>query len=757
MAEYDDVVGALKYIDPKELNYQEWLEIGMAIKAGGQPVELWDEWSANDPDRYHYGECARKWKSFNDEGITASTLFKRAHDNGYQSEYRSYDNQPARALDYDSVIGEDTGAIIDLTWTEREEFREPVTETWDYKKDTIDYLKAVFRENEYVGYVMEAYQDDKDGKWKPNSKGNYARTAGQIVKELEKKPFNEVFGDYNKDAGIWIRFNPLDGTGVKNDNVTKFRYALVESDTMDLGMQTAIIKKLQLPCAALVYSGSKSVHAIVHIDANDIEEYKKRVDNLYSICQKNGLKIDQQNKNPSRLSRLPGVLRGNHKQFLIDTNIGLATYLEWEEYIDSISDDLPDPESLDEVWDTVPDLAPELIEGVLRQGHKFLIAGPSKAGKSFALIELCIAIAEGSEWLGMKCAQGKVLYVNLELDRASCLHRFQDVYDQLGYKKPTKRNIVVWNLRGKSCPMDKLAPKLIRRAQKDNYMAVVIDPIYKVITGDENSAEQMSKFCNQFDKVATELNCAVIYCHHHSKGVQSAKRSMDRASGSGVFARDPDAMMDIIELPVPEVIQNRHKQDMIGIAYGNVIRRYNRDYFNHIDKDDFTDAQKMFAHVKKALGKTFSEDWILSEASKAENEALQHTAWRLEFTLREFPNPGKRNVWFEYPIHMGDDRLLKDLEPETELPPWQRAEKARKSPERKKEIKQSQLEIAFANVVGEGTDRVKLDDLMNQLNISKRTLQRRIEESNGRFTIEKVEGTKQYEVQIHEDYEAENS
>lgn len=66
--------------------------------------------------------------------------------------------------------------------------------------------------------------------------------------------------------------------------------------------------------------------------------------------------------------------------------------------------------------------------------------------------------------------------------------------------------------------MDKLAPRLIRRAAKKGYLAVVLDPIYKVITGDENSADQMAKFCNQFDLVCRELDCAVIYCHHHSKG-----------------------------------------------------------------------------------------------------------------------------------------------------------------------------------------------------------------------------------------------
>ena len=142
------------------------------------------------------------------------------------------------------------------------------------------------------------------------------------------------------------------------------------------------------------------------------------------------------------------------------------------------------------------------------------------------------------------------MYVNLELDRASCLHRFRDVYRALQLPTDNLGNIDIWNLRGKAIPMDKLAPRLIMRAANKKYMAVIIDPIYKVITGDENSADQMAHFCNQFDKICTELGCAVIYCHHHSKGNQGFKKSMDRASGSGVFARDPDAMLDMIQLRV---------------------------------------------------------------------------------------------------------------------------------------------------------------------------------------------------------------
>ena len=299
-------------------------------------------------------------------------------------------------------------------------------------------MELLFEAGENVGYVTESWE--KDGKYLPN-KGAWDRTAGQLIEALSKcgGDIGSVLGDYRKEAGAWIRFNPLDGKGCKNENVTDFRYALVESDAMEIDQQNAIIRELELPVACLVHSGGKSLHAIVRVDAGSYDEYRKRVNYLYDICKKNGLKIDSQNRNPSRLSRMPGIVRNGNKQFLVDTNIGKESWAEWQEWVESVNDDLPEPENLTDTWDDLPALAEPLIEGVLRQGHKMLLAGPSKAGKSYALIELCIAIAEGKKWLGWKCTQGKILYVNLELDRASCLHRFKDVYLSLIHiSEPTR-------------------------------------------------------------------------------------------------------------------------------------------------------------------------------------------------------------------------------------------------------------------------------------------------------------------------------
>ena len=254
--------------------------------------------------------------------------------------------------------------MVDSNWVEDKEVQEP--SKWTPAGELIRYLETLFEAGENVGYVVKSWQ--KDEKWLPADKGAYDRTAGELIEALSTcgGDIGKVLGDYNKEAGAWIRFNPLDGKGVRNENVTEYRYALVESDSMEIGKQHALIRELELPVACLVHSGRKSLHAIVHIDAADYGEYRKRVDYLYNICRKNGLEIDQQNRNPSRLSRMPGIMRADQKQFLVDTNIGKGSWEEWKEWIESVHDDLPDPENLEDVWGHMPQLAPCLIEGVLR-------------------------------------------------------------------------------------------------------------------------------------------------------------------------------------------------------------------------------------------------------------------------------------------------------------------------------------------------------------------------------------------------------
>ncbi len=55
-----------------------------------------------------------------------------------------------------------------------------------------------------------------------------------------------------------------------------------------------------------------------------------------------------------------------------------------------------------------------LVEGLIGERSIVLIWGPSTVGKSFLIISLCAAIAQGILWFGYKCLTGSVLYVALE-------------------------------------------------------------------------------------------------------------------------------------------------------------------------------------------------------------------------------------------------------------------------------------------------------------------------------------------------------
>lgn len=727
MEHENDIKEALDFISPAALTYEEWLMVGMGLKEAGLPVAVWEQWSARDGGRYHKGECIKKWESFHGSSkpVTQSSIFQLAYEHGWSG--------PAgHALDWgdELTVGPQQPALVDPRWVEEQELHLP--DTWEPAQQLKRYLQALFEPDEYVAYVTESFM--AADRRRP-AKGCWDRTAGQLIEELDAcgGDVGKVMGDCDPEIGAWICFNPVDGTGRKDANVTSYRYALVECDNMEPGKQLAAIHQMELPCAALVYSGGKSIHAIVRVNAPDYAEYRKRVDHLYAICQKNGLTLDQQNRNPSRLSRMPGILRAGQKQALLETNVGKSCWEDWCDWVEACTDDLPDTECLADDWDDLPPLADALISGVLRQGHKMLLAGPSKAGKSFALIELCIAIAEGKTWLGrFSCAQGKVLYINLELDRPSCLHRFKDVYTAMGLAPDNLRNIDIWNLRGASVPMDKLAPKLIRRAGKKGYTAVILDPIYKVITGDENSADQMAKFCNQFDVVCRALDCAVIYCHHHSKGAQGGKRSMDRASGSGVFARDPDAMLDMTELTITDAIREQlHNKAACRVIKAMLNKRGHADAYG---PDDALSKSRMLTIAKEKLGLADLRA-IDAEVAAAQKKADSMTAWRIEGTLREFASFAPVNLWFDYPVHKPDSGLLEDLQPDSDFRTlgakgasrrW--GDKAKQSKDRKAE-----LDTAFEACMMDG--EVTVYSLGEYMDLKPRTVKNRLKE-DGRFWID---------------------
>lgn len=123
--------------------------------------------------------------------------------------------------------------------------------------------------------------------------------------------------------------NPLTGQeGQRNDgkpsfrcaeSVRRHRYALVEFDAMPLEEQCAfwagVIATGTLPLRSLVYSGNKSLHGLIEIDAPDRAQWDKRMEILlYATCPPNAPKdrqADRACRDPNRMTRLAGSWRSD--------------------------------------------------------------------------------------------------------------------------------------------------------------------------------------------------------------------------------------------------------------------------------------------------------------------------------------------------------------------------------------------------------------------------------------------------------------
>jgi len=155
----------------------------------------------------------------------------------------------------------------------------------------------------------------------------------------------------------------------------------------------------------------------------------------------------------------------------------------------------------------------ELIgQGILIENSKLVLYGAFKAGKSTLL-----------QYIGMCCAGGLCLwgnphfktqccvvcYLQLEMPHKAFLKRLR--YSSLSQIPEVATNLYItsepWLKLDKPEGIDMLTNAL--NAVKPEIL--IIDPLYKTISGSENSVEDLSKAFDNLDILLNEFNCALMF------------------------------------------------------------------------------------------------------------------------------------------------------------------------------------------------------------------------------------------------------
>jgi len=397
----------------------------------------------------------------------------------------------------------------------------------DPAADLRGWLAALFQPEDRVNYVVSAFKDE-DGKWKPRGMG-VTRTRADIEADLaryERKGhtgealLRYVLGDWEPEAGVWARINPMDGAGSTNSNVVRLDHVLVEGDEQEIGRQLAVIRSLRLPCSAVVHSGGKSVHAVVRVLAGaDKAVYAERVQALFAACEAAGLKVDSKCRNSSRLSRMPGPSRAGRPQYLVSGPCGAESWNAWlaEREDSEFSARVCGPS---ELAVRPPDDSLVGDRFLCRQGSWLLVA-QSGVGKSVFAIQAAMSFAMGREVFGLRVARPlKQLMIQAENNAGDMHEAFTGILRGLN---PGEGELAALdaNFRTVHCSrytgsrFCQFVAHLCRTHRPD---IVWIDPLLSYLGGEISKMEDCTRFLqNTLQPVIEDADCGLVVVHHTGK------------------------------------------------------------------------------------------------------------------------------------------------------------------------------------------------------------------------------------------------
>lgn len=188
-----------------------------------------------------------------------------------------------------------------------------------------------------------------------------------------------------------------------------------------------------------------------------------------------------------------------------------------------------------------------ILTGLLDAGSKMLIAGPSKARKSFFVLELAARLAVGSpEFIDIGIpGPRRVLCIQPEIAAAHYQRRLARVVrailgDDADPRQYLADRMKILNCRGADMWAALARGCLTDLARQHRADVVFVDPVYKLLETGKEDSQDFRGLLAAFDRLTGETGTAVGYVAHYPKGNAGDRNAIDRTAGSGWLARDMD-------------------------------------------------------------------------------------------------------------------------------------------------------------------------------------------------------------------------
>ncbi|WP_157158538.1 AAA family ATPase [Bradyrhizobium sp. WSM1253] len=197
-----------------------------------------------------------------------------------------------------------------------------------------------------------------------------------------------------------------------------------------------------------------------------------------------------------------------------------------------------------------------VVPGYIAEGCTIL-AGASKLGKSWLVLQAATAVAMGGTCLGGQCEQGDVLYLALEDNGRRLKSRIKMQNPSAGLLKQEMPECLQFETEWPRADQGGLQKITDWLTDHPNAKLVIID-VLKMFRanrkGNKNPYDLDYEDIGPLSKIAAAFNVAIVVVHHTNKGALSSD-PFDRVSGTGgisgaadttlIMARNDDGLVEL--------------------------------------------------------------------------------------------------------------------------------------------------------------------------------------------------------------------
>jgi hypothetical protein len=218
----------------------------------------------------------------------------------------------------------------------------------------------------------------------------------------------------------------------------------------------------------------------------------------------------------------------------------------------------------------------QIVAGTFDRGDKVVLIGSPKVRKSFALLQLMESLAAGRDCWGWSVPKARrVVGVQFEIQAHHFHRRVRRVATALGLTPADIGDrLQIINARGLGLSGPAGVKAVLEAVQPLAPDVICLDPLYKILEGRENAAEDLKVTLNLFDELAEVTGAAIVYVHHDPKGFSGDRDIRDRGAGSNVLGRDYDACIALTPhasepdaVVVETLLRNYRPQEPVTIAW----------------------------------------------------------------------------------------------------------------------------------------------------------------------------------------------